>query len=310
LIGRHADVEAVETRLTDPDCRLITILGPGGSGKTHLALEVGIQLLERNTYHFADGIYFVPLSSLRTIDALPAAIAHHLGYLFHKDSLPFQQLLRHLASKKLLLILDNFEHLLTSLEETDKGSDYINQIVQSASGITFLVTSRVRLNLRGEHLYPISGIEFPIKGTKVAFRAKSFPAVALFIQSVRQVSPNFTPDDAELDAIVKICQQVSGLPLGILLAASWAAILSPIEMAARLASDGGEAETGLDFLESTWTDFPARHRSLRRVFAHSWNLLSPRERDVLANLRYFGEVSVLRPHNKSVVPNCTIYVLW
>jgi DNA-binding SARP family transcriptional activator/predicted ATPase len=289
LIGRQADVEAVEARLLDPNCRLITILGPGGSGKTHLALEVGARLIERQPSLFDDGIHFVPLNPLRTIDALPSAIAHHLGYLFHKDSPPFQQLLHHLALQRLLLILDNFEHPLPSplSERTEGETDYLNQLLQAAPGVKLMITSRVRLNLLGEHLHSLSGIEFPAGEMDIDFQVGSFPAVELFVQSVRRVSPDFEPGDAEWSAIAEICQQVRGLPLGILLAASWASTLSPAEMAARLAVDAGEAETGLDFLETAWTDFPARHRSLRRVFAHSWNLLAPQERDVLANLSVF-----------------------
>ncbi|MCP4542736.1 MAG: tetratricopeptide repeat protein [Chloroflexi bacterium] len=289
LIGRQVDVETIENRLADPNCRLITILGPGGGGKTHMALEVGARLMQGERPLFDDGIYFVPLNPLRTIDALPSTIARHLGYLFHKNSPPFQQLLHHLASKKLLLILDNFEHLLAASRsaETEGETDYLTQLFQAAPGVKLMVTSRVRLNLRGEHLYPLSGIEFPANETELVLRAKSFPAVELFIQSVRRVSPDFEPGDFELAAIAKICQQVRGLPLGILLAASWASTLSPVEMATRLASDAGGAETGLDFLETAWADFPARHRSLRRVLAHSWNLLAPQERDVLANLSIF-----------------------
>lgn len=289
LIGRQADVEAIETCLADPNCRLITILGPGGSGKTHLALEVAARLIERETPLFDDGVYFVPLNPLRTIDALPSTIAHHLGYRFHKGSPPFEQLLGYLASQKLLLILDNFEHLLSSLfsEGAEGETDPLTQILQAAPGVKLLVTSLVRLNLQSEHLHPLSGIEFPAAEEEIALHLESFPAVDLFIQSVRRVSPDFEPDDADLIAIFEICRQVRGLPLGILLAASWASTLSPVDMAARLAADTGEAETGLDFLEAAWGDFPARHRSLRRVFAHSWNLLAPQERDVLANLSIF-----------------------
>lgn len=289
LLGRGAEVEAIETRLADPNCRLITILGPGGSGKTHLALAVGARLIKSQPPLFADGLYFVPLNPLRTIDALPFTIAHHLGYQFHKDSPPLWQLLDYLASQKLLLILDNFEHLLASLSSEGAAGEtnLLTGILRAAPGIKLMVTSRVRLNLREEQLHPLSGIEFPAAEAEINLRAESFPAVELFIQSVRRVSPNFAPDDAGLAAIVEICRQVRGLPLGILLAASWATTLSPAEIATRLASDAGEAETGLDLLETGWADFPVRHRSLRRVFAYSWNLLAPRKRAALANLSIF-----------------------
>ena len=284
LLGREAEIEAIEARLTDPDCRLLTLLGPGGIGKTHLALTVGQRLIERRPPLFADGLYFVPLNPLRSIDALPTTIAHHLGYRFHKNDPPFKQLLNYLASQKLLLILDNFEHLLE--KGMDSETNILTGLLGAAPGVKLMITSRVRLNLQGEHLHPLSGIEFPA-AKKDRLRTKPFPAMQLFIQSVQRIAPNFTADKADLAAIAQICRQVRGLPLGILLAAGWATILSPAEIAARLTINTGEAETGLDLLESDGADLPARHRSLRRVFAYSWNLLASREQTVLANLSIF-----------------------
>jgi DNA-binding SARP family transcriptional activator/predicted ATPase len=295
LLGRQVEVEAIEARLADPDCRLITIVGSGGSGKTHLALEVGSRLLKGqpllfdDAVVFDDGVVFVPLNPLQSIDALPSTIAYHLGYQFHKDAAPFEQLLDYLTSQKLLLILDNFEHLLASLfsEATAGKTNLLTRILQAAPGVKLLVTSRVRLNLQGERVYPLAGIEFPAVADDDVLQVESFPAVDLFIRSVQRVSPDFDPDDGALSAISEIGRQVRGLPLGILLAASWATTLSPADIATRLASDAGEAETGLDLLETAWSDFPVRHRSLRRVFAYSWSLLAPRERNVLANLSIF-----------------------
>lgn len=303
LVGRQTDLDALQTRLLDPTCLLLTILGPGGSGKTHLALVLAAHILEQSPASFADGIVFVPLNALRNIEALPSAIAHQLSFQFDKESPPLHQLCAYLANRKMLLILDNFEHLikrsatqpsvvqlrsasaqgvLNAIQSEALGTGIITYLLQRAPGIKLLVTSRARLNLQREHAYPLSGIEYPALETGSTPTAEAIPAVELFIQSAQRIDPQFISHGAALAEIIKICQQVRGLPLGILLASGWSGLLSPGEIAARLS-----AESGIDLLESEAEDFPRRQRSLRAVLAYSWKLLSASDQATLAALSMF-----------------------
>ena len=306
LIGRQAEITALEKRLADPACRLLTILGPGGCGKTHLALAVGEQIAQADTPLFADGVTFVPLQPLRDLTALPAALMHSLGFHFHKESLPLQQLREQLAAQHRLLILDNFEHLLAPPQSPPKGGrpavspplggteggaglDILTQLLQAAPHVKIAVTSRVRLNIRGEHIMPLDGIAYPIAEDESAADAAKFSAVQLFIQCAQQTEPTFAPVAADQTAIARICQLVDGLPLGILLAAGWIRLLSPAAIAARLVADIEEADMGADFLAAERSDLPARQRSLRAVFDYSWNLLNQQEQAALVGLSIFPD---------------------
>ncbi len=291
LVGRQADLDALQTQLSDANCKLLTILGPGGSGKTHLALGLAGHLQESYPDRFQDGIVFVPLSALRSIEALPSAIAHQIDFQFHKEQTPIRQLSEHLAGRHMLLILDNFEHLLThttgeagsSATETEPvDANMLSLIQQYAPEIKIVVTSRVRLQIKEEYIYPLSGIAYPSHGTESASALESSPAVTLFIQNAQRMSPDFEADDANLAKIGSICRQVRGLPLGILLAAGWSSLLSPAEIAAQLSQ-----ESGMDLLESEHGDFPLRQRSLRAVLSYSWKLLTEHDQATLAALSLF-----------------------
>ncbi|NMB91108.1 MAG: tetratricopeptide repeat protein, partial [Chloroflexi bacterium] len=286
LLGRRPDLDALRARLADPDCRLLTIQGRGGCGKTHLALALAEGLRAEDGAAYPDGIVFVPLGALRRIEALPSAIAHQLGFQFYKDAAPIRQLYEYLADRRMLLILDNFEHLITpagpDTEPEEMNTGVLTQMIRHAAGVKVMVTSRVRLNLKGEYVYPLDGIEFPSLQVELTPAIASTPAVELFIQSARRIAPGFVSDENALAEIVKICRQVQGLPLGILLAAGWSGLLSPGEIASRLL-----AEDSIDLLESAAGDFPARHRSLRAVLAYSWKLLSAGEQATLAALSIF-----------------------
>ncbi len=295
LVGRRPDLDALRVRLADPDCRLLTIQGRGGCGKTHLALAEGLRAEDSVSY--PDGIVFIPLGALRKIEALPSAIAHQLGFQFYKDATPIRQLYEYLTERRMLLILDNFEHLL---EQPGQGEDCdlagpeemstsaLTRMIRHAAGVKVIVTSRVRLNLKGEYVYPLDGIEFPSSEAEITPAIASIPAIELFTQSARRIAPDFVIDENALAEIAKICRQVQGLPLGILLAAGWSSLLPPGEIASRLL-----AENGIDLLESEAGDFPPRHRSLRAVLAYSWKLLSPGEQATLAALSIFrGDFSL------------------
>ncbi len=304
LVGRETELAEIVTRLQDPACRLLTLVGPGGSGKTHLALEIANLLVRarRLANVFYDGVYWVSLASLDSTRAIVPAMAQGLRFLFHAESDPRRQLLDYVRQKSLLLVIDNAEHLLASSrqssfpdDEKQEGiEDLLSDVLETASSVKILVTSRARLNLRYEHLFPITGIEVPPfvspKDGKGARGEGQYGAVQLFLQSARRAQPGFELTDDDLADVARICRQVAGMPLGILLAASWTRLLSLAEIAAHLSdgmADGIKTGQALDLLETDWRDVPARQRSMRAVFDHSWNLLTEREQAVLAALSVF-----------------------
>ena len=277
LVGREDMLAEINDRLQDPNCRLLTLLGPGGSGKTRLAAEAATRL----TNTFPQGVHFVSLASLQSPENIVPAVAHVLGFSFQEQDEPLQQLLRYLRQKTLLLILDNFEHLISSPEpEREAGTEIVNALLQAAPEVKILVTSRIGLNIQGEHLLPVPGMGYP-EQSSAASDALEYSAVQLFIQDARRVRPGFEPTDNNLVQIIEICRLVQGMPLGILLATVWMRMLSPAEIATKLAAHK------LDFLESEWRDVPERQRSMRAVFDYSWRLLSEQERQVLAGLSVF-----------------------
>jgi predicted ATPase len=268
FLGRERELTEVARLLADPKWRLISIVGTGGMGKTRLAIESG----RRVTAHFPDGVFFVSLAALHTEDDLVSSIAMTLRFAFQTDARPLQQqMLDYLQGKSLLLILDNFEHLI------DRAR-LVLDILQTAPRVKVLVTSRERLRLSGERVYPLEGMDFPDGETPAD--ADEYSAVDLFRQSARFVRPDYIVPPADLPYVVRICRRVYGMPLGILLAAAWVQILSLQEISAEL-------DRSLDFLTSDLQDLPERQRSLRAVFNHSWRLLSEDEQVVFRRMSLF-----------------------
>jgi predicted ATPase/DNA-binding SARP family transcriptional activator len=260
LIGRELELAELARLLTDPDQRLITILGPGGIGKTRLALEVAAEHLG----HFEHGVYFVPLAPLESPDPIVTTVAQSLNFSFYEDGLPQQQLVDYLRQKKLLLVLDNFEHLIKAAAE-------VIELLQAASDLKVLTTSRTRLNVQGEQLFPLEGLDFPSRQTETLKAMAQYSAVKLFVQSARRAQPNFELTADNVQAVAQICGLVEGMPLGIVLAAAWVELLTPAEIATEIGQ-------GLDFLAADLRDVPTRQRSLRAVFDSTWKLLTKRER--------------------------------
>lgn len=264
LVGREPELAALTRLLDDPQCRLLTLAGPGGIGKTRLAIEAA----SHRQAAFLEGACFVPLASLASADFLVPAIADALGFAFQGQVEPRLQLIHHLRGKQILLVLDNVEHLLS-------GAGLFAEILERAPKVTLLVTSRERLNLLGEWVFEIQGLPVPPAGQ--AEHLDDYSATALFVQSARRARAGFELKAEERLAAARICRMVEGMPLGIELAAAWVPILSCREIAR-------EIERNLDFLATSLRDVPARHRSLRAVFDHSWKLLAPEERSVLSRL--------------------------
>jgi len=258
FIGRQKERSQLASYFKDPSTRLLTILGPGGIGKTRLALAVAADLAASGV--FPDGVYFVPLASFITPDAIVPAIAESVGFSFQADSRsPRQQLLDYLHPRKILLLLDNLEHLLPD------GADVVTALLRHAPRLKLLVTSRERLNLVEEQGFGLTGLDV------------ADTAVTLLQQAIHRRLPDCT---INLEDARDVCRLVDGMPLALELAASWADVLSLREIAARV-------RQSLDFLESDLRNLPARHRSMRAVFDTTWQSLSQSEQDVYARLGLF-----------------------
>ncbi len=273
FIGRQKEIVEISQALgNDPECRLLTIVGQGGVGKTRLALEVGRQLQPV----FMQGAGFVSLVAVSSRDNLASAIATALNLQFVGRLSPREQLLNYLRQQHLLLILDNFEQLIA-------GVDLLTDILSNAPQIKLLVTSRDRLNVQPEWVYDLAGLTYPdqeIATDPIEGQLATYSALALFVQRARQARATFRPTQQNWPAIVRICQLVEGMPLGLELAASWIPVMSCQEIGEGIARN-------LDFLTTTLQDVPDRHRSLPAVFQHSWSLLTADEKAVLGKLSIF-----------------------
>ncbi len=265
LVGRERELADVRRRLASPDCRLLTLTGLGGTGKTRLAQEVARACSDM----FINGAWMAALADVEAEGLVPA-----LGSLF---DFPFtkgdhqKQLLNFLRQKELLLVLDSFEHLLDA-------SRLLTEILQFAPEVKLLVTSRERLDIEGEWVVEVGGLDMPHEANRVA--VESSGAVQFFVQCAQRVRPGTEFDEPEQAAIVEICRLVGGLPLGIEIAAARTRTMSCAGIAA-------DIRQGLDVLASTRRDMPQRQRSLRAVFESSWARLAPVEQQTLAALSVF-----------------------
>lgn len=269
FVGRRADRAALAERLAHPDCRLLTLTGRGGVGKTRLALQVAADAVGL----FADGIFFVPLEALRNPAQVASAICVAMGLPNVDQVEALQQLLVHLRGKEMLLVLDNFEYVV-------EACPALIAVLRYAPGVVLLVTSRERLYLREEWLYEVEGMCIPDEPPGLYPTAESCDAVALFEQRVQQLQAHFSLSPEVLPDVIRICKVVEGLPLAIELAAATMAYQSCAEIATHL-------EQSLDILATSLRNVPERQRSLRAVFDHSWALLTQEERAVLSGLTVF-----------------------
>jgi predicted ATPase len=270
FVGREQELSDVAALLAQAETRLLTILGPGGIGKTRLALATiaGVD-------GFADGACFVPLTPLKSAEHIPYALAENLNLHFSGHETPWQQLLNYLRRKQMLLVMDNFEHLLSA-------TPLLVEIMETAPHVKVVVTSRERLNLSGEAVYPLAGMTYPDKLSVTEAEVESYGALQLLWQRARRVRPDFAPDQKDLVHAVRICQLVDGMPLALVLAAGWLELLSFAEIA-------GEIAQSLDFLEGEMHDLPARQRSMRVVFDSSWQRLPAEGQEVFARLSVFRD---------------------
>jgi len=269
FVGRQSEMEQLARLVKDPQARLITILGSGGMGKSRLAAEIGLRHLEA----FADGVYMVELASLNNPANIPAAIADAVNYPFQEGTDHQAQIVDYFENKHILLILDNFEHILP-------GAGIINEILAAAPQTKILVTSREKLNLNAEHVCTISGMQVPDLAIDSDSGALSYDVVQLFLQGAARTKVDFDILEDDLTHIARICQLVDGIPLGILLATAWTDILTPEEIAV-------EIQSSIDFLETEVSDIPDRHRSMRAAFEYSLQLLTEKERQAYIRMAAF-----------------------
>jgi predicted ATPase/DNA-binding XRE family transcriptional regulator len=266
LIGRTLELAEIARLLADPDCRLLTLVGTGGIGKTRLAIQAATE----QQVAFSEGICFITFAGINETEFIPLAIAQALNLRFSGQASPETQLLNYLQEKKLLLVLDNLEHLLS-------GVDWIDTLLNRAAQVKLLVTSREPLGLQGEWLFDVQGLPLPRMDIQDAHNNSS---IALFIQAARRAQASYRLEEDDLNSVVRICRLVEGMPLGIELAAAWTRTLSSREIAYEL-------ERSLDFLSVSRRGLLERHRSLKAVFDHSWNLLNPAEQRMLQRLSVF-----------------------
>lgn len=288
FVGREADLADIIRRLTDPACRLLTLVGPGGIGKTRLATETGQRLIDASlaATQFRHGLFFVPLAPVSSTAGIVAAIGQAAGFNFYSNVSPTQQLLDYLREKEMLLILDNFEHLLSesTLETGEAATALLSHILSAAPGVKMLLTSREALNLHEAWFHPVGGLPFPESEPLGADEAavstlEAYDAVRLFLQSARRAKVNFSLA-AEQQAVVRICQLVEGMPLGLELAAAWLKVMP----AAKIVQ---EIERSFDILSTRLQNIPERHRSMRAIFEHSWQRLDEVEQNVFQGLAVF-----------------------
>ncbi|MCK6624628.1 MAG: tetratricopeptide repeat protein [Anaerolineae bacterium] len=277
LLGRDHELLAIARLLDDPQCRLLTLVGPGGIGKTRLSLQVAAQQQKA----LAHGVAFVSLAPLTGREQIITAIADTLGIVLYVATDRAEQLVHYLREKRLLLILDNFEHMLGD----EASVALVGDLIGGAPMLKLLVTSREPLHLRAEWVFEVQGLPIPESEQPGELEASS--AVKLFLQRAQQARVGFSLTPADRPAVLRICQLVEGLPLGIELAAAWVLTLSCQEIARELENSLADPLRGMDFLVTATRDIPERHRSINAVFDHSWKLLSVEEQRVLRQLSVF-----------------------
>jgi predicted ATPase/class 3 adenylate cyclase/Tfp pilus assembly protein PilF len=271
FLGREREVQQVVDQVRRPEVRFLTLTGPGGTGKTRLALQAAAELLD----DFPDGVYFVPLAALTDPVLVPSTIASTLGLREAEDQPITMSLQTFLVKKRLLLVLDNVEHLM-------EAAPAIGDLLVASPGLRVLATSRMPLRLRAEREYPVPPLGLPRRKPPPTLEQLSqYDAVRLFIERAQAVKPDFAVDNQTAPAVAEICHRLDGLPLAIELATARVRMLPPQAMLTRL-------EQRLPFLTGGARDAPERQRTLRNTIAWSYDLLPPAEQYVFRQLAVFA----------------------
>jgi predicted ATPase len=266
FIGRADDLVEIATLLADPACRLMTLIGPGGIGKTRLAIQAAAEAQS----HFKDGVCFVGLQPVSSTDFLVPALADALQLTFYGQESPRAQLFHYVSPRNLLLVLDNFEHLLD-------GVALLIEILEAAPQIKLLVTSRETLNVREEWVREVAAMQVPRNEQDLDL--DSYDAAQLFFERARQARGDFK-EDRERSYVIRICQLVGGLPLAIELSAARVRTMSCAQIAE-------EIQRSMGFLSTALRNVPERHRDMYAVFEPSWNRLTCSQRGSFVRLSVF-----------------------
>jgi predicted ATPase/class 3 adenylate cyclase len=276
FLGRDTELGAIRDLLDAAGVRLLTLTGPGGIGKTRLALQAAADQTER----FADGLYFVDLSPARDSQAAFDAIVRALGLTGTRDQRTLEVLKQHLETRHMLLLLDNFEQVMDA-------ADGVADLLQECPRVDVLVTSREALRVRGEHLFPVPPLSLPPRSVAQmsAETVAKYEAVRLFVERARESRPSFALTDENAAAVAEICARLDGLPLAIELAAARLKLFSPRELSDRLRSR-------LRLLRGGPRDLPARQQTLRSAIEWSYELLDAEEQAVLRLLSLFSTARV------------------
>jgi predicted ATPase/class 3 adenylate cyclase len=264
FVGRQAELEETQRLLSTS--RLVTITAPGGTGKTRLAVQAAAESADS----YPHGVFLIELAAVESTDDLVQAVAESVGVPLVMDDEPLRQLLGYLADKRQLLVMDNFEHLYAA-------GPMVSEMLRAAPDVTVLATSRARLNITGETLLSLHGLDVDWDQDQDPFDVSG---VRLFVDCARRVDPGFDLSETDLESLRQILTTLEGTPLGIMLAAAWVETMPLGEIAA-------EIRKSLDFLETDLSDVPERHRSMRAVFDYSWALLGEDDRRVFAALSVF-----------------------
>ena len=272
FIGREAEVAEVMELLGRNEVRLLTLTGPGGTGKTRLALEAARALVD----HFPGGVTFVDLAAISDPGLVAATAAQAIGIREGGGRPPLENLKDYLADKQALLLFDNFEQVAGV-------APAIAELLAAAPGVKALVTSRVSLQVRGEHEYPVRPLETPpdLDGPRLPEETMAYEAVALFRQQARAARPQFEITAENSAAVIEICRRLDGLPLAIEMAAARVKMLPPPALLKRL-------DQSLNVLVGGAADLPDRQRTLRRTIDWSFNLLSEEEQALFTRLSAFA----------------------
>ena len=267
FVGRDRELEQLARCLARSECRLVTLLGLGGIGKTRLAVECAGQ----HVHAFPDGVWFVPLAGATSAGLLAQGIAGALGLKLDGSDTPERELAGHLRDTEALLVLDGFEHL-------DEGVLALETLLEAAPALKLLVTSRSALGLPSEWLVDVDGLAAPPERAEEAL--ERFDAVQLFIDRAERLSASFAATDATLEAIARLCRRVEGMPLAIELAAAWTRSLAIPDLVARL-------ERGFEPTATDDHEVADRHRSVHAVLDYTWSNLADAERSALVKLSVF-----------------------
>jgi predicted ATPase/DNA-binding SARP family transcriptional activator len=267
FIDREAELKELTALIDNPDCRIISLVGPGGIGKTRLAVELATRVND----WFPDGTYFISLAPIQDPDLIPIILADALKFSFYGTRNHTDQLIDYLHRMKTLLVFDNFEHLRS------QGASFLAHLLSFTHNLKIIVTTRERLNMIAETTLEVSGL--PVPPNEQPENLESYSSIKLFMLNAQRSSPKFSLENNS-SAIIRICQLLNGLPLGIVLASSWARVYSCQRIAEEITKN-------IDFLDISSPDLPPRQRSLRAVFDHSWLLLNEDERRILRLLAVF-----------------------